>query len=55
MKYAMKVCTDEYFNFLGPFKKKKKKLKKFLFSENVFFQVPWCKRPHCKADDVNLK
>ena len=25
----MKVCTDEYFNFLGPFKKKKKKLKKF--------------------------
>lgn len=55
MNYVMKVCTDEYFNFLGPLKKKKKKLKKFLFSENVFFQAPWCKCPHCKADDVKLK
>ena len=40
MKYVMKVCTDEYFNFLGPYKK---------------CQVPWCKCPHCKADDVKLK
>ena len=53
MNYVMKVCTDEYFNFLGPFKKKKKL--KLLFSENVFFQVPWCKCSHCKADDVKLK
>ena len=29
MNYVMKVCTDEYFNFLGPLKKKKKNLRNF--------------------------
>ena len=30
MNYVMKVCTDEYFNFLGQLKKKKN-LRNFCF------------------------
>ena len=32
MNYVMKVCTDEYFNFLGPLKKKKN-LRNFCFQK----------------------